>query len=380
MKNKKCLCIDVNSVVGLFVRGYLSGIGRTTLDLMLALGDLKDELPFEIVLYSQNMKGIGGRNLNLPFKNKHLYLRNNEKYNKILQKFPIREWLTGYDLMHIPHNFEYVRHPEKCIVTLHDALFMKIQEKMFNHDKMKKIVPPFIRQSKAVITCSENSKRDIIETMNVSPDKIHVIPWGIRHDVFFPEKDLEETKTILQNKFKLDKPYFLSVSCNEERKNTPRLIDVFVEYTKQDSDTELCLIWNNIPDSITERINNLGMKKRIHILSNVTDEDLRLLYNGAKATVFPSFYEGFGLPVLESMACGTPVICSNTSSLPEVGKDAAIYIDPANNQSILDALIAIDIRDQNALIEKGLKYASEYTWEKCARETIKVYEKYLLNN
>jgi len=373
MKQKR-ICIDINSIVPLFVRGYVSGVGRTTLELVEALADVKEDLPFEIVLYSQNMKGIGGRNLNLPFKNKHLYFPHRENYDKFLGKYPIREIFTRYDLLHIPHNFEYVYCPEKIIVTLHDALFMKFQEKFFNHERMKLEVPPLMHKCKAIITCSKSSKEDIVETMNVDPEKIHVIPWGIRHDIFFPEYDSE----ILERKFGLKKAYFFSIPCSDERKNTPMLIDAYIELCKNNPENDLCLIWD-APQYIREKINYLGVQNRIHLLKNIDNNDLRVLYSGATATVFPSMYEGFGLPVLESMACGTPVITSNTSSLPEVGGNAAIYIDPADKLSILNAMMLFEnnVVDKAALSEKGVEHAFTYTWDKCARATLGVYQKYL---
>ncbi len=210
---------------------------------------------------------------------------------------------------------------------------------------------------------TENSKKDMVETMNVSPDKIRVIPWGIRNDLFFPSE--ENVKT----------PYFFSVSCNMERKNTPRLIDVYIELAKTNPVNDLILIWD-APAEIRKKVSDSGFGHRIHFIEKVSDKELQKLYAGATATIFPSLYEGFGLPVLESMACATPVICSNNSSLPEVGGEAAIYIDPFNNQSILDALIAFENKFYNRelLVKKGLKQVSNYTWKKCAIETAKVYE------
>ena len=375
---KKKICIDVNPVVPLFVRGFLSGIGRTTFDLLNALNQLSD-LPFEISLYSQNMKGLGGRNLNLSFQNKHLYFPHRARYNKLLAASPVREWFTGYDLMHITHNFEYIRHPEKTIVTLHDALFMKMQEQQFEHEKMRKLVPPLMRRCKAIITCSENSKRDIIETMGIHPNKIHVIPWGVRHDIFFSMEDKDENKRLLTERFGIERAYFFSVSCNMERKNTPRLIDCYIEFSKKNIQHDLCLVWD-APQSVRHQVICAGLQNRIHFIGTVDDDSLRLLYAGATATLFPSLYEGFGLPILESMACGTPVICSNTSSLPEVGGDAAIYVDSTDNQSIIQAMTDVENMSNGSLLDlsqRGVERAKAYSWSKCAQETANVYMKCL---
>jgi len=330
------------------------------------------------------MKGIGKKNLeNIPFEKRHLYLPHRKKHNQLLQKIPIREILTNYDLLHIPHNFEYVYNPAKTIITLHDVLFMKIQEEKFNHAKLAQIIQPFIQNIKAIITCSEYSKKDMIESMNVADEKIHVIPWGIRHDLFFPENDKAALKSQLQNHFNLTQPYFLSVSCNEERKNTPRLIDCYIELAKTNPANDLCLLWR-APEHIRKKVEDSGFQDKIHFLHHVSDTHLRILYAGATATVYPSLYEGFGLPVLEAMACGSPIICSDTTSIPEVGGDAAIYINPSDNRSIFDALNVFDKSDydSSAWIEKGIKRAATYTWEKCAQQTAAIYEKslYLQND
>ncbi len=376
---KKQICIDIDSIVPLYARGCLSGVGRTTLELVQALDKLSATLPFKITLYSQNMKGIGGRNLGLSFPNKHLYWPHRERYDKILSEIPVKEWLTGYDVMHIPHNFEYIYRPSRAIVTLHDALFMKMQENAFSHHQLRKLVPPLMHQCKAVITCSEYSKQDIVTTMGVDPEKISVIPWGIRHDLFFPEKDKSSVTTYLQERFGLRRNYFLSVSCSMERKNTSMLVDAYIKLASQGLQHDLCLVWN-APQVIREKIIQAKLSDRVHLVNDVKDEELRLLYAGATATVFPSLYEGFGLPVLESMACGTPVVASRVTSLPEVGGDVPIYIDPLDIHTIEKALAGLEENRYNTqeMSEKGIRRALLFTWEKCAEKTAEVYHKSLL--
>lgn len=372
----KRLLIDVNSIVPYYVSGKISGIGRTTLELIQTLNKEK-KLPFEIMLYSQNMKGIGGQNTGLTFENRHFYIPHREMYDKLIAKIPIKEWLTGYDLMHIPHNFEYVHRPEKCIVTLHDALFMKMQEKVFKHEKMRKVVPPLMHKCKHIITCSEASKNDIVETMQIEPKKISVIPWGISHDTFHPMED----KEILQKKYKIDRPYFLSVSCNAERKRTDLLVESYMTFYERQVRHDLVLIWSNPPLNLLKEVEERGLKERVHFLSNVPDTDLAVLYNGATVLFFPSAYEGFGLPILEAMACGTPVLTCRNSSLEEVGGKAAIYMDERNlKQSMKDFMIQlenedIDIEDYR---HRGISQAGKYSWQKTAQQYILLY-KQLLN-
>ena len=376
----KKLLIDVNSIVPYYVCGKVSGIGRTTLELIQALAKIEN-LPFEVVLYSQNMKGIGGRNVGLPFKCRHLYLPHREKIDKLLAQFPVRECLTGYDLMHIPHNFEYVYRPEKCVVTLHDALFMKIQETAFEHGKMKQIVPPFMHQCRHIITCSEASKRDIVETMGVDPEKISVIYWGVKHDIFYPQNDKLAVRERIRTKFELSAPYFLSVSCNAERKRTDVLVRSYLALSQQQRPQhDLVLVWGNPPQSLIDEIQQSGFSQRIHFLKNISDGDLALLYNGAKALFFPSSYEGFGLPILEAMACGTPVVTSNNSSLGEVALDAAIYLSEPVFEGLIDVMERLEegMIEVDTLIKKGLSRAAEFIWTKTASETVQVYSDYIV--
>ena len=372
---KKRLLIDVNSIVSYYVSGKTNGIGRTTLELIQALNK-ENQLPFEIMLYSQNMKGVGGKNTKLTFKNKHLYIPYRENYNKLISKIPIKEWLTGYDLMHIPHNYGYVYDPKKCIITLHDAMFMKIQDKTFEHEKLRMVIPPIMHSCKHIITCSKASKKDIIETMQIEPEKISVIYWGVKHEIFHP---IEKKEDILK-KFQINSPYFLSVSCSTGRKRTDLLIESYMNFCTEPVQHDLILVWRNPPQELQKEIRKKGLDNRIHFLSNITDTDLALLYNGATAMFFPSAYEGFGLPILEAMACGTLVITCRNSSLEEVGGEAAIYMDECDlKKSMSDLMKRLENKDivTENYRNKSIAQAQKFSWEKAAQQYIKLYQQLL---
>ncbi len=375
----KRLIIDINSIIPFLRNGKVTGIGRTTFQLITELAKLNDILPFTIVLFSQNMRGVSGGKMNSPFDSKHFFLPHRESINKFFAFVPLKEIFLNYDFMHVPHNFEYVFQPDKTLFTLHDALFMKISEKSFDHLKMRKEVPKLMHKCKGIITCSQASKKDIAETMSLVPDKIDVIYWGIDHIVFHPIEDKAKVAWLIIDNFNINSPYFLSVSCSSERKNTDKLVLSYIQLLKNSPLNDLVLIWPDPPDFVKLMVQKSGLGNRVHFLANLSDEQLVLLYNGATALFFPSSYEGFGLPVLEAMACGTPVVTCRNSSLPEVGGEAALYMDDPNPENILNYLERFENNefDRNSISLKGIKQASKFDWTKTAGEYINVYKKYL---
>lgn len=174
--------------------------------------------------------------------------------------------------------------------------------------------------------------------------------------------------------------YFLSVSCSAERKRTNVLVDSYLEYSEQRNIlNDLVLLWNNPPQELKKKVEERGLMNRVHFLTNVSDEDLALLYNGATALFFPSAYEGFGLPVLESMACGTlPVICGN-SSLSEVGGDAAIYLEERRlKESMRDVMKQLeDVEMLDNYRQKCIDQADKFSWDETAKQYIRLYKQML---
>ena len=359
--------IDVNSVMPLYSRGWISGIGRTTKELVESL-DKIDNLPFEVMLYSQNTKGVRADRLQTHFADRHLCLPHKSWVNRMVGMTHLREWSTHYDLLHIPHNFEWVRCPDRTVITLHDAMFFARPDEVFDHDYAQKHYPVLAQKCRGIITCSESSKQDIMKYMSVPEEKIFVCPWGYRDDLFRPH---ERKKT--------GNPYFLMVSCSMGRKNTMSLVKAYERFVRQQPTHELVLVWPNTPQEALDYCNQDHLRNHIYITTDVDDERLSVLYNEATATFFPSRYEGFGLPVLESMACGTPVVTCRNSSLPEVGGEAALYVDPDDIDAMCHYMEAFEegTIDRDALKEKCLKQAAKFSWKKCAAQTVEVYQKLL---
>ena len=367
MKKKKVL-IDVNSVVPYYVTGRLNGIGRTTMELVKALDSLGD-LPIEIALFSQNMKGVGASSLQTKFKEHHLYLPHREKWDKVIARTPIREWMTGYDLMHIPHNFGFVYCPEKCIATVHDAMFFSHPETHIGFEFARTHYPPFARRCRGVITCSHSSKREIVEYMGVDAEKVHVIHWGVDTKVM-------HQRPLSDRKFSSGAPFFTSVSCDIGRKNTIAVLRAYDMFVKENPDAihHLVLVWRNPSEEALLVAAQPHLQGRVHFASGVTDEELGQIYSDATATFFPSRYEGFGLPVLESMVSGTPVVTCANSSLTEVGGDAAIYVDPDDFEAMKVWMERFEHDPEQAeWQQKVLQQASCFTWERAAQKTLEVY-------
>lgn len=364
----KRVLLDVNSVVPFYVDGTVKGIGRTTRELVMAL-DALEELPVEVVLYSQNMKGIGASNLETHFRTRHLYMPYREKWNHWVSALSLRELLTRYDLMHIPHNHIETRHADRCLVTMHDAMFFSFPEEAFNPEFCRIHYTEFAQRCRAVITCSEASKTDIVNYMHIPPERVHVIPWGFDSTLFRPQ-ELPAPEC----------PFFLSASCSTGRKNTLNLLRAFHIYVQRGGGHNLCLVWRHPAPEAEHLVAELKLEERVLFAKDVSDLRLSELYSQATATFFPSRYEGFGLPLLESMACGTPVVTCRNSSLPEVGGDAARYTDPDSPEAMaheMSLLEQMSREDYTLLSQQSLAQAHRFSWEKCARETVKVYLQYI---
>lgn len=366
----KRILIDANPVVPYLASGKINGIGRTCMELISELGKMKNTLPFEINLYTQNLRGVDATPLNTGFRCHHLHFRNTPIWNQSARILHLRELMTRYDLQHITHNYEIVTDPSQCIVTVHDAFFMKFDTSNFDYAKFRKIYPPFIRSARHIITCSEYSAKDIEETIFIPRDKITVIPWGVDHNIFYVEDNRDENRLKLLQNFGISNQYFLSVSCDAGRKRTPDLIKSYL--TLENPVNDLVLVWNNPPEKVLKIINR---NPRVHLLSGISNDDLRILYNCAIASVNPTAYEGFGLPILEAMACGCATVTCFNSSLPEVGGDVAIYIDEPITETLPCILHDIDNGsvDLTQARNEGPIRAALFTWERTAKETAAVY-------
>lgn len=232
-----------------------------------------------------------------------------------------------------------------------------------------------------VFCISECTKADLCAHTSVNPDRVFVTPLAASPDLFYHCPDPERQSTV-RRKYQIpDGPYMLCVNTLEPRKNIDSVIRNFARLVREQSIVDLSLVlvgakgWHY--DKIFEAISQYeSLKTRIIVTGYVADEDLAPLYSGATVFVYPSFYEGFGLPPLEAMQCGTPVITANSSSLPEVVGDAGIMVDPLDNDALSQAMLDV-YRDSSlraTLSAKSLERSRQFTWESCTRQIVNGYK------
>ena len=298
-------------------------------------------------------------------------------------RFPFVELLVGkVDVFHLPYPDKFP--PQmggKKIVTIHD-LSRLIVPQYYEKEVILKAPGKFQsiqQQADFVITDSLSTKNDIVERLKISEDRILVIPLGVNNKMFHPIDNSDVIHRVMR-KYNIQSSYILYIGSLNPRKNLVRLIEAFHKILQQkDINCQLVLAGGKgwMYEEIFKKVDELRLKDKVIFTGYIPEEDIPALINGATAFAYVSLYEGFGLPPLEAMACGTPVIASNTTSIPEVVGDAGILVDPYNVDEIAQALQ--DVLENETLRaqmrKKGLERAKSFTWKKTARETLKAYEK-----
>jgi len=295
---------------------------------------------------------------------------------------PVKLLHLKADVLHAPSFFAPLICPCPVIITVHDTLYLS-QAKHYG-DRLfllyaRLFIKPAVRRCALISTGSEASKRDIVSGFGMPEEKIRVIYYGVSSR-FRPIRDAAEI-TRVREKYHIASPFFLFVGASEPRKNLPRLFQAFNLFLKARPNEEpfqLVLVGPAGSASVEfEQIaRQLGIWEHTQLLGYVPDEDIPSLYSAAEAFVFPSLGEGFGLPILEAMACGTPVVTSNVTCIPEIAGDAALLVDPQDLQALADAMkrAALDENLRQQLVKKGLERAALFTWRRTARETERLYE------
>jgi len=285
----------------------------------------------------------------------------------------------GLDLLFSPCNIGPRNPPVPMVITLFDLHWLRFPE-LFSPLRLaylRRALTWSARKAEAILTISENSKKDLIKLLGIPEEKITVTYPGL--DPIFEKAPSPEEHAALRKTFGLGDKFILFVGQLHRRKNALGLIRAF-QLLKEQGPLEYQLVLaGGEGDGSTEIRDYIRQQPRGEIIVTgcIPDEAIRTLYHQAACLVYPSFYEGFGLPVLEAMACGCPVITSNVSSLPEVAGEAALLIDPYRIETITTALVSLLTNPDlsPSLIQKGLGQARRFTWEAGARKTLAVFEK-----
>ena len=357
---------DFNVGLGRYCRGLIEGLGR-----------VDRENSYEIL-----MSVAGYQFPAFP----------NVRYRLI--RFPVfkrRFWeqaapfLAGrHDILHIPYDSCVGWKRAKLVTTVHDLKPMlfgtgssgfnlnTLAERLVIRDKWARI--------DRIVTDSECSRRDLTRLVGFPADKINVAYPGVDHERFRPAKEGStfDVRRSVEGGTDSRRPYVLCVAGRDPTKNVNALIEAFARLPHSIRRTYDLVVVGDVKrrPELWECVGKLGLESCVYFPGVVADDELIMWYQRATVFVFPSRYEGFGLPVLEAMACGCPVISSNASSLPEVAGDAALLVNPEDVEGLGQAMVSVlnDATIQQSLRARGLAQAARFTWDRTAREVLTVYK------
>lgn len=280
------------------------------------------------------------------------------------------------DVFFSPTHYLPVLTGSKSVISIMDVSYLHFPAMFAKKDLLQlKLWGKYsIKKASKIITISESSRSDIIKSYGINPGKVAVVYPGIKKvsSIGYQALSMDE----LQKKYGIEKKYILFVGTLQPRKNIERLIEAFSKLDRSDIDLVIVGKKGWMLEDILNAPKKFGVSENVRFLHGVTDEDLPSFYKNAEMFVLPSLYEGFGLPVIEAMKYGCPVITSNVSSLPEAGGEAALYVDPKDANDIAKKMKKL-LEDESLrkdLIAKGTKQVEKFSWEKSAKETLKVLE------
>jgi glycosyltransferase involved in cell wall biosynthesis len=283
------------------------------------------------------------------------------------------------DVLHIPNTMPLLFGLQPAVATIFDLAEFALPQRVYQkgrHGYRRLANRLAARHADAVIATSESTKSDLIRYLGTEPAKIHVIYPGIDHDHFRPQTIDSAERVRLSRTYGLPERYVFYAGKIQPRKNLVRVLRAFHRVRSTHADLHLVMTgaggW--MDQDVARAIEELHLGRAVHFTGHVSD-DLPALYALAEMLIFPSLYEGFGFPVVEAMACGTPVVTSATSSLAEVAGDAALCVEPTSVEEIAAAMDSLlcDAALREALRQQGLARARRFSWQRCAAETLACY-------
>lgn len=366
--------------IGIDARGITwyhgTGIGTYTENILKNLFEIDKTNKYHIYWSGNNYNSFENKNSKIIMTSK--------RHQRFFQQHYFPENLINeeIDLYHVPQNGIGITAQIHCpkVVTIHDLIPYIMPETVGRGylNKFLKEMPFIINNSQGILTVSEYSKKDILKFFPIDESKIFVTHLAANKD--FKPMDKEKCKEIIKNKFNINNPFILYLGGFSDRKNVHSLIEAFSKvYNQLNKDYRLVILgsYRDSSQKLIKLVEKFKMASKIIFAGFVDQVDLPVFYNAADAFVYPSLYEGFGLPPLEAMNCGTPVITSNTTSIPEVVGDAGLLINPYDISSLTDSIGKLINNEslRNELSKKGLERSKEFTWRKTAKKTLQAYTK-----
>jgi glycosyltransferase involved in cell wall biosynthesis len=364
-------------IEGRTLQGNRYGVARYLTNLLANLTQIDHENEY-LVYLSNEIEPLGIDRSNLDFK--IIKMRPGILWRHL--RLPMTMRADGVGLHFSPSYMLPLVKVCPSVVVVHDITF-KVHPEWFSADKRFRFDDVFwreVRRAERIVTVSEHSKIDIVECLSVDPGRVVVIQEAA-DEAFRPVDDEEKLRDI-REKFGVSEGFVFTVGSIHTRRNLIRLIEACVKASSDFGiDPMLLIVGSPAPFSppvdIRGTAQSCGISDKVVNAPYVSEEELLLLYNACGLFVYPSLYEGFGLPVIEAMACGTPSVCSNTTSIPEVAGQAVVYFDPESVEEMADA-IGRGLTDEalrEELARKGPERASTFSWRRAAEETLAVFNK-----
>jgi glycosyltransferase involved in cell wall biosynthesis len=361
-----------------------AGVGRFVRELVSALIELDHENTYTL-MYSLPERGYGKPNLPTASNvTGRPYVLSERILNLLWYKvgLPLPVDIVGgrADLYHFPDFALPPIRRGKSVITVHDLSFLLVpdcaEDGLRAH--LERVLPPSVRGADFITADSENTRNELTTLLDASPSKVEVVYGGV-DSRFKPIVDPDVLEAA-RRRYGLDYPFMLYVGTIEPRKNLGRLLRAYTQLRSRHEIKHRLVVAGGLGwlyQDVLREIEDLAAEHEVAFLGRVSDDDLPALYSLCDLFVFPSLYEGFGLPPLEAMACGRPVLCSNTSSLPEVVGDAGVLVSPYDVDGLSNAMadLLAEPEKRAMLGQRGLARARKFTWEASARRLLEVYQK-----
>ena len=303
-------------------------------------------------------------------------------WHRLDSPWPPVAWFTGGPLA-LFHATDFALPPhgaQRSVLTIHDLAFVHYPEVAMPslHRYLNVVVPRSVRRADYIIADSHSTARDLESLWGVEQTRLAVVQGGVDHTHFRPNTDPVRHAEVRHRYAVGDGPFILAVSRLEPRKNHVRLIQAYARARAQARIPHRLVIGGRkgwLYDEIFAEVTNLGLQDAVSFPGFIADEDLPVLYSAADFVAYPSLYEGFGLPIIEALACGAPVLTADNSCLPEAGGPGALYVNALDVDQIAAAIVRLadDVPLRAQLAHAGLQHATQFTWQRSARQLIAAY-------